>query len=60
MLKPFMLICAGLVIGYYAGFSDAQDHTENVGARIIHRVGGDNRERVSTDVDKQMEHAEKP
>lgn len=60
MLKPFMLICAGLVIGYYAGFSDAQDHTENVGARIIHRVGGDNRERVSTDVDKQMERAEKP
>jgi len=60
MLKLFMLICAGLVIGYYAGFSDAQDHTENVGARIIHRVGGDNRERVSTDVDKQMEHAEKP
>jgi hypothetical protein len=60
MLKLFMLICAGLVIGYYAGFSDAQDHTENVGARIIHRVGGDNRERVSTDVDKQMERAEKP
>jgi hypothetical protein len=60
MLKPFILICAGLVIGYYAGFSDAQDHAENLGARIIHRVGGDNRERVSTDVDQQMEHAEKP
>mgnify|MGYP001555705772 CR=1 FL=1 len=60
MLKPFLLICVSLVIGYYAGFSDAQDHTENIGARIIHRVGGDNRERVSTDVDKQMEHAEKP
>jgi hypothetical protein len=60
MLKPFFLICTGLVIGYYAGFSDAQDHSENLGARIIHRVGGDNRERVSTDVDQQMEHAEKP
>lgn len=60
MFKPFMLICAGLVIGYYAGFSDAQDHSENLGARIIHRVGGDNRERMSTDVDKQMEHVEKP
>jgi hypothetical protein len=54
------LICAGLVIGYFAGFSDAQDHTENLGARIIHRVGGDNRERVSTDVDKQMEQVGKP
>ena len=60
MLKPVLLICAGLVLGYFAGFSDAQDHTENLGARIIHRVGGDNRDRVSTDVDKQMEHVEKP
>jgi hypothetical protein len=48
------------VLGYFAGFNDAQDHTENLGARIIHRVGGDNRERVSTDVDKQMEQVGKP
>jgi hypothetical protein len=48
------------VFGYFAGFNDAQDHSENLGARIIHRVGGDNRERVSTDVDKQMEQVGKP
>ena len=60
MLKPVLLICAGLVLGYFAGFSDAQDHTENLGTRIIHRVGGDNRERMNTDVDKQMEQVGKP
>jgi hypothetical protein len=60
MFKPLLLIGAGLIVGYYAGFGDAQDHSENLGVRIIHRVGGDNRERVSTDVDKQMEHVEKP
>lgn len=60
MLKSVLLICAGLVLGYFAGFSDAQDHTENLGSRIIHRIGGDNRERVSTDVDKQMEQVGKP
>ena len=60
MLKSALLICAGLVLGYFAGFSDAQDHTENLGSRIIHRIGGDNRERVSTDVDKQMEQVGKP
>jgi hypothetical protein len=49
-----------MVVGYFAGFGDAQDHTENLGTRIIHRVGGDNRERVSTDVDKQMEQVGKP
>ncbi|MBA2686444.1 MAG: hypothetical protein H0U66_18310 [Gemmatimonadaceae bacterium] len=60
MLKPVLLICFGLVVGYFAGFGDAQDHSENLGARIIHRVGGDNRDRVSTDVDKQMEQVGKP
>lgn len=60
MLKPVLLICAGLILGYFAGFSDAQEHTENLGTRIIHRIGGDNRERMSTDVDKQMEQVGKP
>jgi hypothetical protein len=60
MLKPVLLICAGLVLGYFAGFSDAQDHTDNIGTRIIQRVGGDNRERMNTDVDKQMEQVGKP
>jgi hypothetical protein len=59
MSKPLLLICAGLVIGYFAGFSDAQDHSDNVGVRIINRIGGDNRERVSTDIDKQRERVEK-
>lgn len=60
MRKTALLLVVGLVMGYLAGFSDAQDHTENIGARIIHRVGGDNRERVSTDVDKQMEQVGRP
>ncbi len=60
MRKTALLLVAGLVMGYLAGFSDAQDHTENIGARIIHRVGGDNRERVSGDIDKQMEQVGKP
>ena len=60
MLKPLLSLCAGLVIGYFSGFSDSQDHTETLAARLIHRVGADNRERVSTDVDKQMEQVGKP
>jgi hypothetical protein len=60
MLKTLIIIIAGATIGYFAGFSDAQEHADNVAVRIIHQVGGDSRDRVSADVDKQMEHAEKP
>jgi hypothetical protein len=58
-MKKVLLILAGLVIGYFAGFKDAQSHDETIIARLVDRVGGDHRANVITDVDKQMTEAER-
>lgn len=58
-MKTILLIVIGLAIGYFAGFEDARAHDKNVVARIVERVGGDNRANVVTDVDSKMREAEK-
>lgn len=60
MIKTLLLVFVGVVIGYFTGFSDAQRHADNLAVRVVNQIGGSNRGRVSTDVDKQMENVEKP
>jgi hypothetical protein len=58
-MKNVLLIVAGLAIGYFAGFKDARTHDRTIVARFVASVGGDARANVVTDVDKQMDSAER-
>lgn len=58
-MKNVLLILAGLAIGYFAGFKDARKHDRNIVVRAVESVGGDARANVVTDVDKQMDSAER-
>ena len=55
MLKYVILVVIGVCVGYGLGFQDAKQNDENVVARMVMRVGGNNRENVKTDVDAQMD-----
>jgi hypothetical protein len=59
MKKVIVLFVAGATIGYFYGFADAKAHPDNVVQRVVSRVGGSNRDRVSNDMDAKMERIEK-
>lgn len=49
----------GLALGYWIGWQDAQVNDVQVVSRLVTRVGGDHRANMVTDVDSQMEEAER-
>ena len=59
MMKFLFVLALGVGIGYHLGFKDARAHETTVVTRVLERVGGSNRGKYRTDVDKQMEMAEK-
>lgn len=59
MFKFLLALAIGISIGYFYGFDDAKKHDENVVTRVVDSVGGSNRDKYRTDVDKQMEAVEK-
>jgi len=59
MLKFAFVLVIGISIGYFYGFDDGRKHDENIVTRVVDRVGGSNRGKYATDVDKQMEAAER-
>jgi hypothetical protein len=58
MFKFAIVLVVGISIGYFYGFDDAKKHDENVVTRVVAQVGKKG-ENYRTDVDKQMEAAEK-
>ena len=58
MLKFLLALVIGISIGYFYGFDDAKKHDENVLTRVVDRVGTTG-SKYSTDVDKQMDAAER-
>jgi hypothetical protein len=58
MFKFIAVLVIGIAIGYFYGFDDAKRHDENVVVRVVDRVGTTG-SKYSTDVDKQMEAAER-
>ena len=58
MLKFAFALVIGISIGYFYGFDDAKKHDENVVERVVERVGTTG-SKYQTDVDKQMDAAEK-
>lgn len=59
MKKLVLLFIAGVVVGYFYGFSDAKSHRDNVVRRVVATVGGSNRSKLSNDVDAKVEAAER-
>ena len=58
MFKFAIVLVVGISIGYFYGFDDAKKHDENVVNRVVAQVGKKG-ENYRTDVDKQMDAAEK-
>jgi hypothetical protein len=58
MFKFVIVLAVGISIGYFYGFDDAKKHDENLVTRVVEKVGKKG-ENYRTDVDKQMEAAEK-
>ena len=58
MFKFIVVLAIGIAIGYFYGFDDAKRHDENVVERVVDRVGTTG-SKYQTDVDKQMEAAER-
>ena len=59
MFKYVFILCVGVAMGYGYGYSDAKKHTDNVVTRLVERVGGSNRGKYGTDLDKQAERVDK-
>lgn len=58
-MKTVLTIIIGIAIGYFLGFEDARAHEETIVTRLVDRVGGDHRANLITDVDRQMQDAER-
>jgi hypothetical protein len=58
MFKFIVALVIGIAIGYFYGFDDAKRHDDNIVTRVVDRVGTTG-SKYQTDVDKQMEAAEK-
>jgi hypothetical protein len=58
MLKYVFVLVIGIAIGYFYGFDDAKKNDDNVVTRVVERVGGSNRGKYSTDIDKKMQAVE--
>jgi hypothetical protein len=53
MFRVVLLVAIGILIGYFIGFSDAQENDKNIVSRTIERVGGSARDNVGNDIDKR-------
>jgi len=58
MFKFVVILSLGVAIGYGYGWRDAQKHDKHVAERIVERIGGDNKDKYSNDIDKQVTKAE--
>ena len=59
MFRFLLILGLGVAIGYGYGWRDAQKHTKHVAERLVERIGGDNKENFSNDVDGQVVKAER-
>lgn len=52
MFKFFAILVLGIAIGYGYGWKDAQVNVKNVAERVVDRIGGETKDRMSSDADK--------
>ena len=58
MFKFLLILGLGVALGYGYGWKDAHMHDVNVAERFVALIGGDNKDKVSGDIDGQMVKAE--
>jgi hypothetical protein len=62
-MRTLFILAVGLGTGYWYGFRDANTHKDplqrRVAEQMVKRAGGASRERVRSDVDGQMQRAER-
>ena len=56
-MKYILVLAIGLAIGYGYGFKDAKKHKTTVVSRVLAKVGGSNRGKYDSDLDKKAEEA---
>lgn len=59
MTRVILLLIVGLVIGYLAGWRDAQANDEPAYSRAIGSIGGATRDHVRSDVDARMDELQR-
>ena len=59
MIKYLLILLAGGIIGYWWGWTDHDVYSEPLHERIVHSVGGGNRDKVKTDADAKLDSLEK-
>ena len=59
MFKFLLILAVGVALGYGYGWRDAQTHTKHIAERVVDRIGGDNKENFSGDIDSQLSKADK-
>ena len=51
MFKFLVILALGVAIGYGYGWKDAQVNEKNVAERMVDRIGGETKTRMSSDAD---------
>jgi hypothetical protein len=59
MMKIVLILAAGVCLGYWLGWDDAQTYSKPIYVRAVEAVGGANRQKVKTDPDAQLDSLEK-
>ena len=56
MKKALFLLVVGIAVGYWLGFQDAQNNTDNIVVRIVQTTGGSNRKNFrGPNVDRELD-----
>ncbi|MCC6429261.1 MAG: hypothetical protein IT354_00030 [Gemmatimonadaceae bacterium] len=58
MFKYIFILALGIAIGYGYGWKDAQVNEKHIAERLVDRIGGDNKDMMSSDVDATMRKVE--
>jgi hypothetical protein len=57
-MKLLLVLAIGLGGGYYLGFYDGSQGKPSIVTRVVERVGGNSRGRVTNDIDATMDRLE--
>lgn len=57
-MKYVLALVVGLAAGYYLGFSDGSSGKPSIVSRVVGKVGGGARTKVSGDIDAKLEAIE--
>lgn len=57
-MKYLLVLVIGVAAGYYLGYSDGSSGKPSIVSRVVGKVGGGSRAKVSNDIDATMQKVE--